>query len=191
MMIDLKFILRRLKYLIIRLRFYFRDSVSIGKYVYLGRRVNLASNISIGDCSYIGQYSYIAPNTIIGNFCLMSDYVNIIGHDHVFNFPGVPVICSGVPESTPETVIGDDVWIGHASTIMRGIDIGNGAIIASNSVVTKSVPAYEVWGGIPARKIRDRFENEQIIIHERFLKDFSCGKVILRHDRKINSGDFL
>ena len=55
------------------------------------------------------------------------------------------------------TVIEDDVWIGHNSTIVGGLTIGAGAIIAAGAVVTKDVPPCEIWGGIPARKIKDRF----------------------------------
>lgn len=51
-------------------------------------------------------------------------------------------------------VIEDDVFIGAHSIILKGVNIGQGAIIAAGSVVTKSIPAYETWGGNPAKKIR-------------------------------------
>jgi acetyltransferase-like isoleucine patch superfamily enzyme len=185
--IDLKFYFRLLKYSLVKIRFLFKKNLSLGRFVYLGRRVNLHSNVTIGDCSYIGQYSFIASNVTIGNFALFSDNVNIIGNDHLFDIPGVPIILSGIPKQV-KTLIGDDVWLGHAATIMRGVTIGNGSIVASNSVVTKNIPPYEIWAGIPAKKIKNRYLNEsQNIKHETFLSNYRKGIINLKHDRKIES----
>ena len=59
-----------------------------------------------------------------------------------------------------DTVVGNDVWIGQNVTVMPGVHIGDGAIIAANSVVAKDVPAYCVAGGNPCRVIRQRFDEE-------------------------------
>ncbi len=59
------------------------------------------------------------------------------------------------------TIIGDDVWIGYGSIIMSGVKIGDGSIIAAGSVVTKDVEAYSIYGGNPAKKIKDRFPNKE------------------------------
>lgn len=61
-----------------------------------------------------------------------------------------------------DTVIGHDVWIGYDTLIMPGIQIGNGAIISSRSVITKNVPAYSMVGGNPAQIIRQRFDTATI-----------------------------
>ncbi len=61
-----------------------------------------------------------------------------------------------------DIVIGNDVWIGYEAVIMSGVHIGNGAIIAARAVVTKDVPPYTIVGGIPARPIRKRFDEEVI-----------------------------
>lgn len=61
-----------------------------------------------------------------------------------------------------DIVIGNDVWIGYEAVIMAGVHIGNGAIIAARSVVTKDVPPYTIVGGVPARPIRTRFDEETI-----------------------------
>jgi virginiamycin A acetyltransferase len=61
-----------------------------------------------------------------------------------------------------DTVIGNDVWIGYEAVIMAGVKIGDGAIIASKSVVTKDVPAYAIAGGNPAKVIRQRFDDQAI-----------------------------
>ena len=61
-----------------------------------------------------------------------------------------------------DIVIGNDVWIGYEAVIMTGVHIGNGAIIAARAVVTKDVPPYTIVGGVPARPIRKRFDEEVI-----------------------------
>ena len=60
-------------------------------------------------------------------------------------------------------VIGNDVWIGNAATIMQGIKIGHGAIIGTNALVTKDVEPYTVIGGNPAQVIRKRFDDKTIV----------------------------
>lgn len=59
-------------------------------------------------------------------------------------------------------MIGNDVWIGYEAVIMAGVHIGDGAIIAARTVVTKDVPPYTIVGGVPARPIRKRFDEEVI-----------------------------
>ena len=61
-----------------------------------------------------------------------------------------------------DIIIDDDVWIGYGSIIMPGVHIGKGAVIASGSIVTKSVPPYTIVGGVPAAYIRNRFDKEII-----------------------------
>jgi virginiamycin A acetyltransferase len=61
-----------------------------------------------------------------------------------------------------DTVVGNDVWIGYNATIMPGITIGDGAIIASNATVTNNVAAYSIVGGNPTKEIKKRFTEEQI-----------------------------
>lgn len=61
-----------------------------------------------------------------------------------------------------DTVIGNDVWMGQNVTVMPGVHIGDGAIIAANSVVGKDVPPYHIAGGNPCKTIKKRFDNELI-----------------------------
>ena len=69
------------------------------------------------------------------------------------------------------TIIEDDVWIGTGSIIMSGITIGRGSIVAAGAVVTKSIPPCEIWGGNPAKKIKNRFNNTEDI--EKHLKSIN------------------
>ena len=77
-----------------------------------------------------------------------------------------------------DIVIGNDVWIGYEAVIMAGVHIGNGAIIAARAVVTKDVPPYTIVGGVPARPIRKRFD-EEVIRKLEMLKwwDWSAEKI--------------
>lgn len=61
-----------------------------------------------------------------------------------------------------DSVIGNDVWIGYEAVIMAGVHIGNGAVIASRAVVMKDVPPYTIVGGVPAKEIRKRFDEDTI-----------------------------
>lgn len=61
-----------------------------------------------------------------------------------------------------DTVVGNDVWIGHGAIVMPGVTIGSGAIIAASAVVTRDVPPYAIVGGNPAKVIRQRFSDEVV-----------------------------
>lgn len=71
-------------------------------------------------------------------------------------------------EEKYQNIIGNDVWIGNNVTLMEGVSIGDGAIIASGSIVTKDVPSYAIYAGVPARLIKYRFNEKQI----KFLIEF-------------------
>jgi len=130
----------------------------------------ISKDFVAGPYSFISYGCSIGPKVRIGAYTMLAPRIAIVGADHLYNIPGVPMIFSGRPE-LPETVIGSDVWIGFGATIMVGVNIGDGSIIAAGAVVTKDIPKYEIWAGVPARKLRDRFENEeQISIHDSMLK---------------------
>ncbi|MFG3262777.1 CatB-related O-acetyltransferase [Streptomyces bobili] len=90
--------------------------------------------------------------------------------------------------SRGDTVVGNDVWFGHRSTVMPGVRIGDGAIIAAGAVVTADVPPYTIVGGNPARPIRQRFDDADIA---RLLRaawwDWPVG-LVTEHARTIMAG---
>ena len=140
-------------------------------------------NIIVGDYTYyddpdnvrnffkniLYHFDFVGDKLIIGKFCQIATGVRFImnGGNHALEgFSTFPFAAFGedwehVPlktESKGDTVIGNDVWIGNSATIMPGIHIGDGAIIATNSVVTKPVDPYTIVGGNPAKLIRQRFD---------------------------------
>ena len=87
----------------------------------------------------------------------MGTDVTIITRNHRFDRTDIPMMEQGFEEERP-VYIGNDVWIGDRALILPGVHIGDGSIIAAGAVVTKDVPPYSIAAGVPARKIRDRFE---------------------------------
>lgn len=85
----------------------------------------------------------------IGDKCNIANNVVIVDHDHLISEYGV-----SVGYNTAAVEIGDNVWIGANATILKGAHIGNGAVIAAGAVVNCDVPSYEVWGGVPAKRIK-------------------------------------
>lgn len=152
-----------------------------GTDIHIGKATRLwaPDALSIGDGVYIGKYVNIEANCSIGNYCLIANRVAIIGrHDHDFRQAGIPVRFSPWVGSAPKgskarietAVVEDDVWLGYGATILTGVTIGRGAIVAAGSVVTKDIPAYAVAAGNPAKVISSRFsDSEQIVRHEQSI----------------------
>jgi len=143
----------------------------IGKGFHAGIRVRLWARqiLVIGENFYIGRDSQIEANCVIGDHVIFGNKVAIVGrYDHCYQEVGVPVrLASQIRDTDYEwkgiaetTVIGDDVWVGYGAIIMSGVKINDGAIIAAGAVVTKDVEAYSIYGGCPAKKIKDRFESD-------------------------------
>ncbi len=134
-----------------------------------GRSAFLTDDFVAGAYSYIGKGCLIGPRVELEPFAMLAPQVAVVGGDHRYDRPGVPVIFSG-REELSKTVIGADAWIGYRVTLMAGVRIGRGAIVAAGAVVTKDVPPYEIHGGIPARKIGERFATDaERAIHDDML----------------------
>lgn len=142
---------------------------SVHKSFYMLPGSTISKDLIAHEYSFIAQGAVIGPRVEIGAYVMFGPRVMIVGGDHVFDKPGVPIIFSGRPE-LPKTTIHADAWLGAGVTLIAGVTIGRGAIVAAGSVVTKDVPPYEIHGGVPAKKIRDRFASqEEIDIHEAML----------------------
>lgn len=117
--------------------------------------------ITIGNRVQFGKYCSIASDVTFKDNILIASRVGFMGrNDHSTDKPR-QYIWDGKRARDGITVVGEDVWIGYNSTILAGVQIGEGAIIAACSLVNKDVPPCEIWGGVPAKKIRDRFVSEK------------------------------
>lgn len=125
---------------------------------------------------YVGSDVFIGPNVLmiadagaeihIGSKVMFGPQVKLIASDHRYDDPTKPIKESGY--GALETIqIGDDVWIGAGATILKGVSIGRGSVIGAGSVVTTTVGENEVWGGNPARKIKERFPLAQAALNAR------------------------
>lgn len=116
-----------------------------------------ATTLEVGDYTYFGALNNIrvAGTTRIGAKCQISQGVSIIGSNHS-QISGIPIIDQPSRTDKVGVVIEDDVWIGANSTILPGVTIGGGSIVAAGSVVTRDVPPNVVVAGVPARVLKDR-----------------------------------
>lgn len=175
--------------------FYKRSMRHCGKGVYLRPTCSDLKglwNMSIGDYSSIPKgsvfYCTEAPLTI-GNKVIFGPNPTIITGDHRIDVIGKFIIDSHekLPENDAPVVIEDDVWAGANVTILKGVTIGRGSVIAAGAIVTKGCPPYSIIGGVPAKIIRYRFSINEILEHEKKLypedKRISKEKLIKLRER--------
>ncbi|MCO1602278.1 Vat family streptogramin A O-acetyltransferase [Desulfosporosinus nitroreducens] len=122
------------------------------------------------------HYEFLGDKLIIGKFCAIAEGIRFIMNganhkmDSMTTYP-FNIFAGGWEKVTPtveqlpfkgDTVVGNDVWIGQNVTIMPGTKVGDGAIIAANSTVVKSIEPYTIYGGNPAKFIKKRFSDRNI-----------------------------
>lgn len=149
------------------------------------------ANVEIGDYTYYSDnsrspekfydaiehhYEFLGDKLIIGKFCALAEGIRFIMNGANHKMDGVTtypfnIFGNGWEKVTPsveelpfkgDTVIGNDVWIGQNTTIMPGVTIGDGAIVASNSTVVKDIEPYTIYGGNPAKFLKKRFDEDTI-----------------------------
>ncbi|MDD4494276.1 MAG: DapH/DapD/GlmU-related protein [Eubacteriales bacterium] len=152
-----------------------------GKNVYFedGFNVHPLKNICIGENCYFGQNTLILSTrakVIIGDDVMFGPGVTIITGNHRTDLVGRTmrsVTDAEKRESDDQNVvIENDCWIGANVTILKGVTVGTGSIIAAGAVVTDSVPSFSVSGGVPARVIKKRFTDIELESH---LKMIYCN----------------
>lgn len=158
------------------------DRIRIQKRAFIGPYANMPKGTILG----LGSFSYsrtvsMDPDFCCGNYCSLATGIQLSAeehpldrvsthpfttHSHMRDFArkefGADWVVDPFRKLGPAPEIGHDVWIGKDVMLKRGIKIGTGAVIAARSVVTKDVPPYAIVGGVPAKLIRKRF-NDQII----------------------------
>jgi virginiamycin A acetyltransferase len=122
------------------------------------RAVGGSGDIIIGeDCRVNPHCVLYSGNGIhLGNHVLLAPAVSVVPANHAFDRRDIPIGKQRFLPSKGGVVIDDDVWIGAQCVILDGTHIERGAIIAAGSVVRGRVPAYQIWGGVPARFLKDR-----------------------------------
>lgn len=140
----------------LQIRYYRLRHVHPSAYIAFGS--SIATDLVAQEHTYIGAGSLIGQGVSIGAYTMFGPRVVCVGDDHRIDVVGVPAIFAGRPPLRP-TRIGRDVWVGASAILLSGVEIGDGAIVAAGTVVSSSIPACEIHGGIPNRKIRDRFAN--------------------------------
>ncbi len=137
-----------------------QDSVSVcaGTVLAFGDQHNGFGRIDIGRKTWIGEYNNLRAgggDILIGSDCLISQFCTLVASNHG------TARDKTIQQQTPRTDhsgirLGNDVWLGAGVTVTPGVTIGNGAVIGAGAVVTKDIPPYEIWAGVPAQKIGER-----------------------------------
>jgi virginiamycin A acetyltransferase len=138
--------------------------------------VQIGPNVEVGDQTYANQGAIVGSGKI-GKFCSIG-YSCCIGlHEHPLDYLSPSPRLYGARTLFREPcawndfqrppVIGNDVWLGAHATVLQGVSIGDGAVVAAGAVVTKDVPPYAIVGGVPAKTLRYRFAPDVI---ERLLE---------------------
>ena len=120
--------------------------------------------LSIGDNSGIGQNSILYGKVTIGNNVMMGEQCIIYTRNHSTSRTDIPMMLQGFDKSKP-VIIGDDVWIGGRVTILPGVNVGDGSILAAGAVVVKDVPPYTMVAGNPAIVKKHRKNEEKQLLH--------------------------
>lgn len=141
----------------------FGDNVSIGAFSRvivstslnnIGNQITIGNNVGIGEFAYLGG----AGGLEIGDECIVGQYLSCHPENHNYEDLSLSIRHQGV--SRKGIKIGKNCWIGSKVTILDGVQIGDGSIIAAGSVVTKSFPENSIIGGVPAKLLKTR-TNEQ------------------------------
>lgn len=140
-------------------------------------------NVYIGSNTQIGPHSLFwttRAKIIIGNKVLMGPKVTIITGDHRIDVVGKQIIdvtdFEKLPDHDIDVVIKDGAWISSNVTILKGVTVGEGAVVAAGAVVTCDVEPYSVYGGVPARKLKNRFSDENMTEHL-FILNNKCSVI--------------
>ena len=135
------------------------NNFTLGKYSIIectGVLRDVGNSLTIGNNVGMNHYCFIGArgDIIIGNNVIFGPRVSIFSENHNYSDQSRLINEQGVTKG--KTIIGDDVWVGANVSIMSGVEIGDGCVIASGAVVTKSVSPYSIVAGIPAKVLKNR-----------------------------------
>jgi virginiamycin A acetyltransferase len=147
-----------------------------------------AGQVKIGDFTTLGIHNFFSGNIEIGKYCQIGGYVAIHSTNHPITYPTIYInrnLLEGKMQqfkTSKKVTIGNDVWIGHGASILQGVQVGDGSIIAAGSVVTKNIESYTIVAGNPARPIKKRF-SENIITELLELKWWNQPKEFIEKNK--------
>lgn len=134
------------------------DKLSIGDHVYLGPNTRI---ICTGAQVQIGSHVMFGPGVTVVTGNHRTDLVG----KYMYDVKGPDKL----PENDQPVIFEGDNWIGANATILKGVTVGEGAVVAAGAVVTKNVAPYTIVGGVPAKYIGDRFTPEELAQHRQLL----------------------
>lgn len=148
------------------------ESVTIGD----GTEIEPGRNVRIGNHVFVGRDCWFtAPNATItiGDHVMIAPRTAFITGDHRIDVVGAYLdeVTDKSTDNDLPIVVEDDVWIGFAATILKGVTVGRGAVVGAGSVVTRDVAPYEIVAGSPARVVGSRFDEATAARHEQLLRD--------------------
>lgn len=161
-----------------------------GAFLKCGKKVT----IGLG-CKFAGIENIVVGNDVVlgDNMNIMSTKAKIILGSNIMFGPEVLLVSGNhridlldkymsevtdaekLPENDQDIIIEDDCWIGARAIILKGVRIGRGSVVGAGAVVTKSFEPYSIIGGIPAKKITERFTSREIEIYEKNLEETSLN----------------
>lgn len=162
---------------------YISKEAKVGKNTKLNAPVRLVGTANVKHSCDVGNYTFINsgttlfPGTKMGKFCSIGKNCELGAFDHPTTWLSSSAVQYNLKLHFPdyvedfdqkkivrpkETIFGNDVWVGSLAVVKRGLNIGDGAIIAGGSVVVRDVPPYAIVGGVPAKVLKYRFEEETI-----------------------------
>lgn len=155
-----------------------KELLSCGNQVSIGKGTSISPrSVSIGNNTTLGIDTLILStraNVYIGDDVMFGPRVTIVTGNHRTDLIGRTMKSvtddEKLPENDEDVIIENDVWIGANATILKGVTVGEGSIVSAGSVVTKSIPAYQIWGGVPAKFIKERFNENELKEHLKILK---------------------
>ena len=116
---------------------------SPGPSIIVGNRVFIGANVEFN----------ITQGLEIGDDCLIASGCKFVDHDHGME-PSIPMNRQSLTEA--KISLGAGVWLGYGCIVLKGCHIGEGAVAAAGAIVNNDIPPFEIWGGVPARKIGER-----------------------------------
>jgi acetyltransferase-like isoleucine patch superfamily enzyme len=136
-----------------------KGTIRFGRFVWIGDGTKIRCHegvVEIGDKTVFGQECTISAyqRVRIGEQCVIADRAMFIDFDHGTAEVERPIRVQGIYKR--DTVVGSNVWVGYGACVLRGVRVGDNAVIGTNAVVTRDVPANAVVGGVPAKVLRMR-----------------------------------